>query len=103
MRPISLTACGSAGGVAGLASGSHGSPFSSFFHEAPASVDLYTPLPHEELWRLFDSPVPTQTMEGSDGATATAPMVELVSLSKTGSQVVPPLIVFITPPDAVAT
>ena len=43
MRPISLTACGSAGGVAGLASGSHGSPFSSFFHEAPPSVVLYKP------------------------------------------------------------
>jgi hypothetical protein len=29
------------------------------FQVLPASVDLYTPPPNDELWRLFGSPVPT--------------------------------------------
>ena len=45
MRPISLTACGSASGGRFFASGSHGSPFSSFFQVAPPSVVLYRPEP----------------------------------------------------------
>src|SRR5262249_54638044 len=61
------------------------------------------PLPQEELWRLLGSPEPTQTMEGSDGATAMSPIVETASLSKTGSQVVPLLVVFQTPPEATPT
>src|SRR5215831_5068400 len=61
------------------------------------------PSPQEELWRLFGSPLPTQTTEGSEGAMAMSPMVETPSLSKTGSQVVPLLVVFQTPPEAVPT
>src|SRR5271165_7378058 len=69
----------------------------------PPSMDLYTPSPQEELCRLFASPVPTQTMEGSEGAVAMSPIVETPSLSNTGSQVVPLLVVFHTPPDATPT
>src|SRR5918912_1381909 len=42
-------------------------------HESPPSVDLNTPAPHEEVFRLFASPVPTHTTDGSDCATAIAP------------------------------
>src|SRR5262245_29808250 len=42
-------------------------------------------------------------IEGSDGAMAMSPMVETASLSKTGSQVVPLLTVFQTPPEATPT
>src|SRR5262249_8564142 len=52
---------------------------------------------------LLGSPVPIQTMEGSDGAIAMSPMVETPSLSKTGSQLVPLFVVFQTPPEAVPT
>src|SRR5689334_13481779 len=61
------------------------------------------PSPQEELCRLLGSPEPTQTMEGSEGAMAMSPMVETDSLSKTGSQVVPLLVVFQTPPEATPT
>src|SRR5690349_8082971 len=61
------------------------------------------PSPQEELWRLLGSPEPTQTMDGSDGAMAMSPIVETASLSKTGSQVVPLLTVFQTPPEATPT
>src|SRR5580693_7285691 len=74
-----------------------------FFHVFPPSSDLNTPSPHDELCRLFGSPVPTHTTEGSDGAIAMSPMVETLSLSNTGSQVVPLLVVFQTPPEAVPT
>ncbi len=43
-------------------------------HVFPPSVDLKTPSPHEVLWRLFDSPVPTQTRSGFEGDTATSPI-----------------------------
>src|SRR5580704_1516776 len=74
-----------------------------FFHVLPPSNDLYAPSPHEELCRLFGSPVPTHTTVGTDGATAISPMVETLSLSKIGSQVVPLFVVFHTPPEAVPT
>src|SRR5229473_3984493 len=74
-----------------------------FFQVFPPSSDLYAPSPHEELCRLFGSPVPTHTTEGSDGAMAMSPIVETLSLSKIGSQVVPLLVVFQTPPEAVPT
>src|SRR5215467_11482737 len=61
------------------------------------------PSPQEELCRLLGSPVPTQTIEGSDGAMAMSPIVDTPSLSKTGSQVVPLLVVFQTPPEATPT
>src|SRR6266567_9635587 len=74
-----------------------------FFQVLPPSSDLYAPSPQEELWRLFGSPVPTHTIDGSDGATAMSPIVETPSLSKIGSHVVPLLVVFHTPPEAVPT
>src|SRR6266851_291926 len=74
-----------------------------FFQVLPASRDLYAPSPQEELCLLLDSPVPTQTTEGSEGAMAMSPMVETLCLSKTGSQVVPLFVVFQTPPEAVPT
>src|SRR6266704_5099897 len=74
-----------------------------FFQVFPPSSDLYAPSPQEELWRLFGSPVPTHTIDGSDGATAMSPIVETPSLSKIGSHVVPLLAVFHTPPEAVPT
>src|SRR6266436_5350818 len=67
------------------------------------STDVYAPSPQEELCRLFGSPVPTQTTEGSEGAMAMSPMVETLSLSNIGSQVVPLFVVFHTPPEAVPT
>src|SRR5258708_7167249 len=42
-------------------------------------------------------------MSGLDGATATAPRLTVASRSKTGAQVVPLLVVFQSPPEAVAT
>ena len=74
-----------------------------FFQVFPPSSDLYAPSPQEELCRLLGSPVPTQTIDGSDGAIAISPIVETPSLSKIGSQVVPLLVVFHTPPEAVPT
>src|SRR5215471_14842546 len=74
-----------------------------FCHVFPPSSDLYAPSPHEELCRLFGSPVPTQTTDGSEGAMAMSPIVDTASLSNTGSQVVPLLVVFHTPPEATPT
>src|SRR5260370_2676454 len=74
-----------------------------FFQVLPPSSDLYAPSPQEELCRLFGSPVPTQTTEGSEGAMAMSPMVETLSLSNIGSQVVPLFVVFHTPPEAAPT
>src|SRR2546427_605512 len=73
------------------------------FQVFPLSSDLYAPSPQEELWRLFGSPVPTHTIEGSDGAIAMSPIVDTSSLSNIGSHVVPLLVVFQTPPEAVPT
>ena len=47
--------------------------------------------------------MPTQTTFGSDGATATSPIESLGWASKTGSNVVPLLTVFQTPPLRVPT
>src|SRR5712672_3876338 len=69
----------------------------------PPSTDLYAPSTHDELWRLFGSPVPTHTTEGSDGAIAMSPIVDTASLSNTGVHVVPLLLVFHTPPAATPT
>ncbi len=70
---------------------------------SPASVDLYTPDPAIELRKMFASPVPIHTMSGLDGATVTSPIDVDAACSKTGSQVVPSLVVFQTPPEAPAT
>src|SRR6266481_433259 len=77
--------------------------FSTFYQVFPPSSDLYAPSPQEELCRLFGSPVPTHTTDGSDGAIAMSPIVETFSLSNIGSQVVPLFVVFHTPPEAVPT
>src|SRR5260370_10432665 len=69
----------------------------------PPSSDLYAPSPQEELCRLFGSPVPTHTTEGSDGAIAMSPIVDTASLSNTGVHVVPLLVVFHTQPPATPT
>src|SRR5258706_1140563 len=70
----------------------------------PASVDLYTPSPHEELWRLLASPVPAQTTFGFVGATARAPMDIIASTrSKTADHDLPWLVLLNTPPLAAAT
>src|SRR5882762_4624022 len=74
-----------------------------FFQVFPPSSDLYAPSPQEELCRLFGSPVPTRTTDGSDGAIAMSPIVDTLSLSNTGSHVVPLFVVFHTPPEAVPT
>src|SRR6202165_999265 len=74
-----------------------------FFQVFPPSSDLYAPSPQEELCRLFGSPVPTHTTDGSEGAIAMSPIVETLSLSNIGSHVVPWLVVFQTPPEAVPT
>src|SRR5258708_31595707 len=74
-----------------------------FFQVFPPSSDLYAPSPQEELCRLFGSPVPTHTTDGSDGAIAMSPIVDTLSLSNTGSHVVPLFVVFHTPPEAVPT
>src|SRR6266404_8255616 len=74
-----------------------------FFQLFPPSSDLYAPSPQEELCRLFGSPVPTQTTDGSDGAIAMSPIVDTLSLSNTGVHVVPLLVVFQTPPAATPT
>src|ERR1041384_5492487 len=46
------------------------------------------------------SPVPAQTMDGLDGATASAPIAWTGVLSNTGVLVTPPSVLFHTPPDA---
>src|SRR6266404_5368177 len=73
------------------------------FQVFPPSSDLYAPSPQEELCRLFGSPVPTHSTDGSHGAIAMSPIVDTPSLSKIGSHVVPLLVVFQTPPEAVPT
>src|SRR5260370_8540819 len=72
-----------------------------FSQVSPPSSDLYAPSPQEELCRLLGSPVPTHTIDGSDGAIAMSPMVETLCLSNIGSHVVPLFVVFQTPPQAV--
>ncbi len=52
---------------------------------------------------MLCSPVPTQTMCGSEGATAMSPTAAVASCSKMGVQVVPSFSVFQTPPEAEAT
>src|SRR5437660_4282638 len=74
-----------------------------FFQVFPPSRDLYAPSPQEELGRLFGSPVPTHTIDGSDGAIAMSPIVDTPSSSNIGSHVVPLLVVFQTPHEAVPT
>lgn len=69
----------------------------------PPSRLLYTPSPQATELREEASPVPTYTMSGFDGATATAPRETVFSRSKTGLKVVPALTVLKSPPLPVAT
>src|SRR5262245_8799236 len=68
----------------------------------PAFVDLYTPSPHDTLLRGLASPVPTHTVSGLFGSTATSPMETVASWSNTGSHVTPLFDDLKRPPDAVA-
>src|ERR1041385_8446500 len=73
-------------------------------HVSPPSSDLYTPSPHDELWRLFASPDPIQMTLGSEGAMAMSPIDSAdASRSKVVVQVTPLFTVLNTPPDAVPT
>src|SRR5438067_7577349 len=61
------------------------------------------PSPTETLFRTHDSPVPTHTILGLEGSTATAPIDCAGCRSNTGLKVVPPLTDFQTPPLAEPT
>ena len=69
----------------------------------PPSVETYTPLPQELLWRFAGSPVPTHTTDGSEGATAREPIEDTSSFWNCGIQVIPWFSVFQTPAEAVPT
>ena len=74
-----------------------------FFHERPPSLLLKIPSPHDDDWRLLFSPVPTQMRLASVGAIAMSPTDDVLSLSKTGVNVTPLLVVLWMPPVAAAT
>ena len=57
---------------------------------------------HAELCRLFDSPVPAQTIDGFEGEMATSPTLITASLSNSVVHDVPPLTDFKIPPPAIA-
>jgi hypothetical protein len=66
-------------------------------HVFPASVERYIPFPHDELWRLFCSPVPSQRMLLFPGKMAMSPPVLTGWLSKIDCHVMPRLVDFQTP------
>src|SRR5262245_525602 len=66
----------------------------------PASVDLYIPVPGRLARKMLSSPVPTYTMFGFDGATATSPIDAVAWCSKIGFQAWPLSEDFQTPPEA---
>src|SRR6266852_3347402 len=72
-------------------------------HVCPPSVDLKRPRPGEIVLRESSSPVPAHTCIVSDGAIASSPIDTHFSLSNTGRNVVPALVVFQIPPAAAAT
>src|SRR6476661_6484688 len=67
----------------------------------PPSVVFHTPSPCETLPRIGNSPPPTYTTSGADGATAIAPIVPPKYLSVTGAHDWPALIDLKTPPPVV--
>src|SRR5262245_13295904 len=71
-----------------------------YVHVSPASVDRYTPPPHDELWRLFCSPVPAQMIFESPSKIASAPNVLSGCRPNTSFHVTPLLVVFQRPPVA---
>src|SRR5258705_6073631 len=72
------------------------------FQVSPPSVDLKMPQPGEIVLRESSSPVPAHTCIVSDGAIASSPIETHFSLSNTGRNVVPALVVFQIPPAAAA-
>src|SRR5690349_20303444 len=70
-------------------------------HVLPPSVVFQTPSPCETLPRIGNSPPPTYTTSGADGATLIAPIVPPKYLSVTGAHDWPALIVLKTPPPGV--
>src|SRR3954463_13242765 len=73
------------------------------FQVSPPSVALKIPQPGEIVLRESSSPVPAHTCIVSDGAIANSPIDTHFSLSNTGRNVVPALVVFQIPPAAAAT
>src|ERR1043165_9020324 len=67
----------------------------------PPSVVFQTPSPCETLPRIGNSPPPTYTTSGAEGATAMAPIVPPKYLSVTGAHDWPALIDLKTPPPVV--
>ena len=61
------------------------------------------PWPTEMWLRILPSPVPAQTMFGSDAATASEPIDCTGWLSNIGCQLTPPSVVLQMPPDAAPT
>src|SRR5260370_29134880 len=71
----------------------------TFAQVFPASVERYMPSPGDRLPRIGDSPVPTYTTLGSDGATAIAPIEPAVKgWAGAGRPVKRPSTGFPTPP-----
>jgi len=50
------------------------------FHVLPASSERYIPSPKEIFPRMSHSPVPTYSIEGSEGAIAIAPIDDAVNV-----------------------
>lgn len=69
-------------------------------HVFPAFADRKMPHPMEMWLRMNVSPVPAQTMLGSEGASAKAPIEATGCSSKIGFQWTPPSVVFQIPPEA---
>jgi len=74
-----------------------------FVQVFPPSKDLNAPVPAKELLAIRFSPVPIQTVSGSERETSISPMAKVDSFSKMGFQVIPLLTVFQTFPDPTPT
>jgi hypothetical protein len=72
-----------------------------YCHVLPASVVFHTPSPCDTLPRIGVSPPPTHTTSGLDCCTSMLPMVPPKYASVTGTVVLPPSVVFHTPPPVV--
>src|SRR3954465_6974149 len=77
------------------------SPSPMKVHVFPPSVVFQTPSPCDVLPRMGNSPPPTYTTSGADGATSIAPMVPPKNLSVIGAHDCPALIDLKTPPPVV--
>ena len=72
----------------------------ALFHDLPASVDLYIPMPAEMCERMKGSPEPAHTTFGSPAATEIEPNDDTGRVSAIADQCMPPSVVFQMPPDA---